>query len=140
MKKIVILAIALMAVACEKTNPSTRVGADRDEHNCIASAGYTFSALKNGCVRLWEDGISLLPLTSSDGALLAAYVIVGNDTAEVFLPQVQKPLMLVLQTAEEASQWVSADGSGWELVQDAFGKWTLYQNDEPLYADKQVID
>ncbi|MEJ2309289.1 MAG: peptidase [Gammaproteobacteria bacterium] len=30
------------------------VGSDRDEHGCIASAGYRWCATENECVRPWE--------------------------------------------------------------------------------------
>jgi hypothetical protein len=32
-----------------------RVGADRDEHGCIGSAGYTWCQVKNKCLRTWEE-------------------------------------------------------------------------------------
>ncbi len=32
----------------------TAVGGDRDEHGCIASAGYQWCAKENACVRPWE--------------------------------------------------------------------------------------
>lgn len=31
------------------------VGGDRDEHGCIGSSGYTWCALKNKCLRIWEE-------------------------------------------------------------------------------------
>jgi hypothetical protein len=31
------------------------VGNDRDEHGCIGSAGYTWCAAKNKCLRTWEE-------------------------------------------------------------------------------------
>lgn len=32
------------------------VGADRDENNCIGSAGYTWSELKQECIQVFEVG------------------------------------------------------------------------------------
>lgn len=40
------------------TNTSTTqplVGGDRDEHGCIGSAGYSWCAPKNKCLRIWEE-------------------------------------------------------------------------------------
>ncbi len=34
------------------------VGGDRDEHGCIGSAGYTWCAVKNKCLRSWEESCS----------------------------------------------------------------------------------
>ncbi|MGI5841070.1 MAG: hypothetical protein ACOX6N_02575 [Patescibacteria group bacterium] len=31
------------------------VGADRDEHGCIGSAGYTWCEAKQKCLRIWEE-------------------------------------------------------------------------------------
>lgn len=31
------------------------VGNDKDEHGCIGSAGYTWCAVKNKCLRVWEE-------------------------------------------------------------------------------------
>ena len=35
------------------------VGIDKDEHGCIASAGYTWSEVQLNCIRLFESGIRL---------------------------------------------------------------------------------
>lgn len=31
------------------------IGGDRDEHGCIGSAGYSWCAIKNKCLRVWEE-------------------------------------------------------------------------------------
>jgi hypothetical protein len=58
------LGIAILCLAaCEGRAPAddqvrqaepTLVGADRDEHGCIGSAGYTWCARTNQCERTWE--------------------------------------------------------------------------------------
>jgi hypothetical protein len=37
---------------------SVLVGADRDEHGCILSAGYSWCEATSSCIRSWEHGIS----------------------------------------------------------------------------------
>ena len=37
------------------TEPSPIVGGDKDIHGCIGSAGYTWCATKNKCLRTWEE-------------------------------------------------------------------------------------
>ncbi|MEY2829228.1 MAG: hypothetical protein RIQ33_1086, partial [Bacteroidota bacterium] len=69
MKQIFILLIsASLLVACNGTKTSateekpaapTIVGNDADKHGCKPSAGYTWSVLKNDCIRIWETGIQL---------------------------------------------------------------------------------
>lgn len=56
-------------------------GSDRDEHGCIGSAGYTWSAMKNKCVRLWEAGIKLQPIDKSNTS--AAYLIFSADRKQI---------------------------------------------------------
>ena len=52
-------AIALTLVGCTKEAPSepqanAPIGSDRDEHGCIASAGYSWCAATDSCERPWE--------------------------------------------------------------------------------------
>lgn len=55
----VVVTIALLGVAgfaLKKNAPDTTlVGSDRDEHGCIGSAGYSWCAPKNICLRTWEE-------------------------------------------------------------------------------------
>lgn len=39
----------------EEKSPEKMVGADRDEHGCIASAGYSWCEAKSKCLRIWEE-------------------------------------------------------------------------------------
>lgn len=74
---------------------SMMTGGDKDEHGCIGSAGYTWSALKKSCVRIFESGFSFDAYGDNTDTTLAAYVIVSDDkkSAEVFLPG-KKPVTL----------------------------------------------
>ena len=38
------------------TEETPMVGGDRDEHGCIGSAGYTWSALRGECIQVFEVG------------------------------------------------------------------------------------
>lgn len=52
------VALMLALFACSSTKEpaqaARRVGADRDAHGCIGSAGYSWCAKENSCVRPWE--------------------------------------------------------------------------------------
>lgn len=86
--------LALTAtVACTASPPTqTRPpGSDRDTHGCIPSAGYTWSALRGQCLRIFEAGIALHPVSApKEGASLVAYVLTDGQTpaqaVELFLP------------------------------------------------------
>ena len=45
----------------EKLPENPIVGGDSDEHGCKGSAGYSWSIVKNECIRLFESGIRLDP-------------------------------------------------------------------------------
>ena len=53
MKQFNIVLGFLLLVGCAA--PARMVGADRDEHGCIGSAGYTWSEEYGQCVRPWEQ-------------------------------------------------------------------------------------
>ena len=43
--------------------PSDRlIGGDRDEHGCLGPAGYTWCAVKNKCLRIWEEECRVEPV------------------------------------------------------------------------------
>ena len=58
MKRALILSIFVTAlfltVCAKKPEPQRLVGADKDIHGCIGSAGYLWCAKENLCVRPWE--------------------------------------------------------------------------------------
>lgn len=66
-----------------------KVGAEKDEHGCIPSAGYTWSVLKNGCIQVFSVGFRLNPITVQEGEeVISAFVLMSDDQArvELFLP------------------------------------------------------
>jgi len=49
-----LLLAALTLMGCQKSNKQALVGADKDNHGCIGSAGYLWCAKENQCTRPWE--------------------------------------------------------------------------------------
>jgi hypothetical protein len=43
------------------------VGGDKDEHGCLGSAGYSWCAVKNKCLRVWEEKCEGTPINSGPG-------------------------------------------------------------------------
>jgi len=112
------------------------VGADRDAHNCIASAGYTYSSVRGECVRLWEAGTALMPVVQIEEPVLAAYVVQdeSGNKAEVFLPGFEQGIVMTRAENAEIPTWI-ADG-GWVLTYDPDQGWKLSQGGELVYASK----
>ncbi len=112
------------------------VGADRDAHNCIASAGYTYSAVRGECIRLWEAGTALMPVVQIEEPVLAAYVVQDESgkEAEVFIPGFEQGLVMTRDDNADIPTWATA--GGWTLTYDPDQGWKLAQDGELVYASK----
>ena len=144
MKKLILLFVALVLLVVlvvvyipftpsQTAQPS--VGADRDAHNCIASAGYTYSAVRGECIRLWESGTALLPVIQIEQPVLAAYVVQdeNDQKTEVFLPGFEQGLVMNRLTNAAVPTWTAAN---WVLTYDPDQGWKLLQDGELVYASK----
>ena len=111
------------------------VGADRDEHGCIASAGYTYSVVRQECIRVWEEGIALKPVIQLEEPVLVAYVVRSANwqNAEVFLPGQEGSLLLALQTTPEDPVWTDPYGT-WKLTYNKIQGWKLFQDGQVVYT------
>ena len=112
MKKAVVLSgIVLSMLSCnspkkeevkeEKVNTEEiqepLVGADRDEHGCITSAGFSWSELQQTCVQLWEAGVRLNPIeVKGDDSVISAFILFNKDEskAEIILPNKEGSVIL----------------------------------------------
>src|SRR5699024_1873808 len=73
------------------------IGADEDSHGCKRSAGYTWSQLRGDCIRIFEEGLTLLPVEMNESeAVYAAFVLYSEDKTEVelFLPSEKESILL----------------------------------------------
>lgn len=112
MKLQITLVLSLAILACTsnkqmKDNQESIVGNDEDEHGCKPSAGYTWSILKNDCVRFFEIGIALDPTKETLKNGTVAFVITNendNGKVEVFIPS-QNDGIILLQTTENHNIW-----------------------------------
>jgi hypothetical protein len=52
-------------VATTTATSTPIVGGDKDEHGCIGSAGYSWCAVKNKCLRVWEEKCEVTSTTTS---------------------------------------------------------------------------
>lgn len=73
------------------------VGADVDVHGCKGSAGYVWSQLREDCIRVFEEGVTLLPIELDESeAVFAAFIVYSNDgrQIELFLPKEKASFLL----------------------------------------------
>lgn len=86
---------------------------DKDQNGCLNTAGYSWSVIKNECIKVHLVGLRLDPAQNqnNEDAQNASYMIFSEDAqkVEIFLPQVQKPLILTKQNG--SSQWQQDDFS-----------------------------
>jgi hypothetical protein len=96
-KTILITSLIALFTSCANnkyTSSAPKAGSDRDTHNCITSAGYTWSELKNDCVRSWEVGIQFDPSEARKDKTSIASVLFLNNKAEVFASELKTPVIL----------------------------------------------
>jgi hypothetical protein len=90
--------IGVMVLLSMKTiiGQNNTMGGDKDEHGCRASAGYTFSIIKNDCVRLFEQEIQLDEVGPEDSSISTTAVIFNADSSqvEVFIPGCESGIVL----------------------------------------------
>ena len=79
------------------------VGADRDAHGCIASAGYQWSAMLGECIRLFERGIRFERYDAKASEPQSIFVVLSADRqqAEIFFAPSDKPAILNAQKVLE---------------------------------------
>ena len=96
-KTILYISLVVFFTSCannKNTSTAPKAGNDHDAHNCISSAGYTWSELKNDCVRSWEVDIQFDPSANRSDKTSIASVLFLNGKAEVFASELKKPVVL----------------------------------------------
>lgn len=100
------MALALAAAsAC--THPSTLdhvTSTDRDEHGCLASAGYVWSEVLHDCIRLWEAGTRL------NAGQHSAFLVYSPDStyAELFIPNEKS---IICRRQKKTMEWRAKSGA-----------------------------
>ena len=114
MKKTFALSVlALAFAACNNSTPEqtddtaedsttpqqeTLEGGDRDEHGCIGSAGYLWSALRGECIQVFEVGTRLNPMdVEQEEAVISAFIVSkegDNSQVELFITGEDQNLIL----------------------------------------------
>jgi hypothetical protein len=83
------------------------VGADADAHGCKGSAGYTWSELKQNCIRIFEDGVKMTAADATLDQTTAAFAVFNADSSkvELFIPLVANGIIL---SKTEAGKWADS--------------------------------
>ena len=68
------IAVIGLFIMTSCTNQKQLVGNDKDEHGCIASAGYSWCEPKQKCIRSWEENCTTNNQTENNTNLLGGEV------------------------------------------------------------------
>lgn len=117
---------------CKTTQMVHMTGNDRDKHNCILSAGYVWSNVREECIRTFEVGIPLHNL-KNPAASSAAYIVFSNDSiyAEAYIPEIKGSIIM---RQKKADCW---KGHGYALMQTTQTHYTLYKKQQIIYSNHQ---
>ncbi|AZA99095.1 hypothetical protein EG359_05510 [Chryseobacterium joostei] len=89
MRKTILLGAVFLSSLAFTQQRSPIVGGDVDVHGCRASAGFTYSQIKNVCVKVFEQKIKLKEVDSDKSSTSMTAVIFSKDMkrAEIFIPE-----------------------------------------------------
>ncbi len=121
----------------QSTDSATIVGNDRDDHGCIGSAGYTWSELRQECVRPFEAGRRMVSVTDPD-ATTCAYMLFSTDSlqVELFLPDREKSEILDRRNLPAGGYaWNVEDGDTFNVRKSAQG-WIIERRGTTLYKQE----
>ena len=113
------------------------VGNDKDEHGCIASAGYQWSELLKDCIRPFEKGIRMKSTFGGENTS-AVYLVFNADSSEVevFLPKGEpRPILSREQADKNEETWTSKTGSPLSVKYEE-GEWCIYHNCTRQYVSE----
>lgn len=142
---LIVFASALLASSCNSSVSNSNslgasdtthiVGNDSDAHGCKGSAGYTWSVIKNECIRPWENTLQLLPINHKDSsAIITASVIFSTDSTKAELFMANETENLVLDKTENGYA-LKTELSTFELIVKN-NIWTIIKSGKAIYKSK----
>lgn len=118
--------------AKNKKAENSIVGNDKDEHGCIASAGYTWSEVQKDCIRLWEKGVRMEDVADKEKS---AYIVFAPDSLqlELFFSD-DRPNEILDRRALSAGDYAwNVEDDDTKNVRQENGKWTISQRGNLIY-------
>lgn len=111
------------------------IGGDKDEHGCIASAGYTWSEVQKDCIRLWEKGVRM---NAVDDAGKTLFLVFSPDSTQVELFFSEEGVSNEILDR----RGLPAGGYAWNVEDDDTknvrledGEWTVSQRGRLIYQE-----
>ncbi|MFP3834164.1 hypothetical protein [Chryseobacterium sp. SIMBA_028] len=110
MRKTILLGAVFLSSLVFTQQRSPIVGGDVDVHGCRASAGFTYSQIKNVCVKVFEQKIKLKEVDSDKNSTSMTAVIFSKDMkrAEIFIPE-GNAKSIILDKEGKSKMWKSGN-------------------------------
>ncbi|MBB2148136.1 hypothetical protein [Pedobacter gandavensis] len=104
----------------DTTTEKKMIGGDKDEHGCLIAAGYSWSVLKQDCIRPFELKTKLKDLQNSN---YAGYLLFSSDNkqAEVFAVEFKPSIVL---DAEGAESYIAKDNK-YKMTKNGQKQWVI---------------
>ena len=111
------------------------VGNDKDEHGCIASAGYTWSEVQQNCIRLFESGIRLEAIDGKS----SAYLVFSPDSlkAELFFSNDTPNDILDRRSLPAGDYAWNIEDDDTKNVRRVDGVWMISQRGKEIYRQNK---
>lgn len=141
---LLLLSMGLAVSSCgnsqkQKKEEAPAVGSDRDEHGCIASAGYTWSEVQKDCIRLWEKGVRMEAVADKSDV---AYIIFSPDSAQVelFFPNDRPNEILNRRSLPDGGYAWNVEDDDTNNVRHDNGKWTISRRGNLIYSQAEASE
>lgn len=121
--KNLVLMLALGSLAACST--PKMIGNDKDSHGCKASAGQTWSELKQNCIQVFNEGTRLNPIDfQKDEAVISVFLVFNGDQskAEMFLSDKPNVILNKIQDGNFTA-----------------GKYVYNSSESTLYIDGKAV-
>ncbi|HLS96698.1 hypothetical protein BC792_11517 [Sphingobacterium allocomposti] len=108
------------------------VGSEKDEKGCLVAAGYTWSKLKEDCIRPWEGTVTMNVTDTSTNFETAAFVLIDStkQQAELFLKEEPESILL-----DSVAPHLYTNND-YKLSQENYC-WSLIHRQNTLYEEKK---
>ena len=137
---VLLICVSALFISCGSSKNNNKegmmTGNDKDEHGCIASAGYTWSEVQKDCIRLWEKGVRMESIADTTKT---AYLIFSPDSAqiELFFSGDQPNEILDRRSLPSGGYAWNVEDDDTKNVRIEAGRWTISQRGNLIYRQSK---
>jgi hypothetical protein len=133
----ILASISTLSFGQSEPNPAETtppmVGGGTDSHGCNPSAGYTFSVIKNDCIRTFEQKIQLDEVDTKKSYQSSAALIFSDNKkqVEVFMPSITGSVVLSKKLKTKFPTWQKGN-----IILTKRSKYYLKQANRVIFVGK----